>query len=197
MSTAKTTAAPLFIHPSDLAIQTSIRLPLHIVEGNVDYREREALLRRMDHLLTSSGVESAFLSAHVAAARTSAVEAGKPLTDRMREAVQQYAKSALRCTIARMLSNESHRNFSCHLAESPLLQWFCGMELGGVIRVPAKSSLQRMESDVPVELIREVHAMLLKRSVSVNLMFGRQANTRRTKTVISADGINAKKWEVD
>lgn len=168
MPTAKITAAPLFVHPSDLAIQTSIRLPLPIVEGNVDYREREALLRRMDHLLTSSGVESAFLSAHVAAARTSSVAAGKPLTDRAREAVQQSAKSALRCTIARMLSNESHRNFSCHLAESPLLQWFCGMELGGVIRVPSKSSLQRMESDVPVELIREVHALLLKRSVSVN-----------------------------
>jgi len=166
--TTKTTAAPLFIHPSDLTIQTAIRLPLPIVEGNRDYREHEALLRRMDNLLVSSGAESAFLAAQVAAARTDADDAGKPLTDRMRNAVQENAKQALRCTIARMLSNESHRDFSRHLAESPLLQWFCGMELGGVIHVPSKSTLQRMESEVPVELIHEVHTMLLKQSTSVD-----------------------------
>jgi hypothetical protein len=28
-----------------------------------------------------------------------------------------------------VLSNESHRQFSSHLAESPLLQWFCGIAL--------------------------------------------------------------------
>jgi len=93
--TTKTTAAPLFIHPSDLTIQTAIRLPLPIVEGNRDYREHEALLRRMDNLLVSSGAESAFLAAQVAAARTDADDAGKPLTDRMRNAVQENAKQAL------------------------------------------------------------------------------------------------------
>ncbi len=163
-----TIADPLFIHPSDLAIQTTVRLPLPIVEGNQDYREREELLQRMDELLISSGVEAAFQAARVVAARQEADDQCKPLTDRMRTSVQQHAKQTLRCTVARILSNESHRQFSCHLAESPLLQWFCAMKIGGTIRVPAKSTIQRMESEVPVELIQELHGLLLKRAVTVD-----------------------------
>jgi len=168
MPTTPITAAPLFIHPADLAVQRVVRLPLPIVEGNRDYREREALLRRMDQLLELSGVAVAFLSSRVAAARVASAAAGKPLTDRMRNAVQGHAKQALRCTVARILSNESHRQFSVHLAESPLLQWFCGMELGGSIRVPSKSTLQRMESEVPVELIQQLQAQLLTRAVAMD-----------------------------
>jgi hypothetical protein len=156
--------APLFVHPSDLAIQTVVRLPLPIVEGNQDYRDRESLLRRMDEILTASGVEASFLSARVAAVRAEADDAGQPLTDRMCASIQQHAKQTLRCTVARVLSNESHRQFSCHLAESALLQWFCGVAFRGTIRVPSKSSLQRMEAEVPSELIQELNALLLQRS---------------------------------
>jgi IS5 family transposase len=159
-----TTAAPLFLHPSDLSIQTTVRLPLPIVEGNKDYRDHEALLRRMDELLDRSGVEAAFLAAQVSAARRESDDAGKPLTDRMRNAVQRHAKQTLRCTVARILGSESHRVFSRHLAESPLLQWFCGIAFDGVIRVPSKSALQRMEAEVPSELIHELHTQLLTRS---------------------------------
>jgi hypothetical protein len=159
-------AAPLFIHPSDLAIQTEIRLPLPIVEGNKDYRDRERLLRRMDNILTASGVEQSFLSAQVATAHQTADDAGTQLTDRMRSSIQRHAKQTLRCTVARVLSNESHRLFSSHLAESPLLQWFCGIDFGQPIRVPSKSTLQRMEADVPAELLNELNAKLLQRSGS-------------------------------
>lgn len=160
---------PFFVHPADLAVQTTVRLALPIVEGNRDYRDREALLRRMDQLLMISGVEAEFLAARVLSTRTMAAEQGTPLTDRMRESVQTHARQSLRCTIARVLSNESHRQFSCHLAESPLLQWFCGVHLAGPIRVPSKSSLQRMESEVPVELIGRVHVLLLNRSTTVDV----------------------------
>jgi hypothetical protein len=159
-------AAPLFLRPCDLAIQTEIRLPLPIVEGNKDYRDREALLQRMDAILLTSGVEQAFMSAQVATARQAANDAGTPLTDRMRASVQRHAKQTLRCTVARMLSNESHRLFSSHLAESRLLQWFCGIDFSGTIRVPSKSTLQRMEGDIPVEFLRELNRLLLQRSSS-------------------------------
>ena len=158
-----------FVHPVDLAVQTLVRLPLPIVEGNKDYRDREALLRRMDELLERSGVESEFLAARVAAARAAAAaDQQAPLTERMRESVHRHARQTLRCTVVRILSNESHRSFSVHLAESPLLQWFCGVRLDGRIQVPSKSSLQRMESEVPVELIQQVQALLLTRSVAVD-----------------------------
>jgi hypothetical protein len=70
--------------------------------------------------------------------------------------------------VARILSNESHRQFSCHLAESPLLQWFCGCDSLGLIRVPTKSTLQRMESEVPADLITQLNTMLLNRSGEVD-----------------------------
>jgi hypothetical protein len=161
-------STPLFVHPSDLPIQCAIRLPLPIVAGNKDYREHEALLRRMDALLEKSGVESAFLASQVGEARRATGDASMPLSDRMRASVQEHAKQALRCTIARILSSESHRAFSRHLAESALLQWFCGIRFDGVIRVPSKSTLQRMESEVPTELIDQVHAQLLRRAAEVD-----------------------------
>jgi hypothetical protein len=164
--TATTPTVPLFVHPSDLAIQTEIRLPLPIVEGNKDYRDRERLLRRMDDILIASGVERSFLSAQVATARQVADDAGTALTDRMRSSIQRHAKQALRCTVARVLSNESHRQFSSHLAESPLLQWFCGIDFDQPIRVPSKSTLQRMEADVPAEFLSELNALLLQRASS-------------------------------
>lgn len=163
-----TIESALVLTPADMTEQTRVRLPLPIVKGNKDYREREAQLRRMDEILEHSGVESHFLAMRVAEARAEACKAGKSLSDRVQESVQVYAKQMLRCTIARVLSNESHRSFSCHLAESPLLQWFCGMTLSAVIHVPTKSTLQRMESGVPAEVITDLSARLVGCATRVN-----------------------------
>jgi len=161
------TLSPLFLHPSDLAAQTVVRLPLPIVQGNRDYREREVLLLRMDEILRLSGVEAEFLAQEIRAKHERMQTAGGPLADRQRDRVHQYAKQTLRCTIARILSNESHRSFTCHLAESSLLQWFCGIDMQGIIRVPSKSTLQRMESEVPTEIIETLQRLLLTRSAAV------------------------------
>lgn len=152
----------------DEGIQTLIRLPLPIIKGNKDYAKREALLQRMDELLRVSGVEDSFLTSEVALvyADWGPSHAGKSLSDCRIASIHRHAKQSLRCTVARILSNESHRDFSVHLAESALLQWFCGIDLDGVIRVPSKSSLQRMEAEVGVERIHELHALLLTRASS-------------------------------
>ena len=89
-------------------------------------------------------------------------------SDRRRATLQSFAKRSLRCTVARILSNESHRQFSTHLAESPLLQWFCGYDRMGVIRVPSKSTMQRMESCVPAELLTRLNDLLLQRAAATN-----------------------------
>ena len=163
------TAPPtLFVHPSNRAEQTVIRLPLPIVEGNRDYRQREDELRRMDELLILSGVEAACVSHAIAAEAASAGEDAKPLSDRRRESVQRHARQGLRCTVARILSNESHRSFSGHLAESALLQWFCGIRFDGIIRVPSKSTLQRMEAEVPSQVLQELNALMLRRSATTD-----------------------------
>ncbi|MBA3707671.1 MAG: hypothetical protein H0W83_02480, partial [Planctomycetes bacterium] len=151
------------------AEQTRIRLPLPIVVGNRDYQERESLLRRMDEMLRLSGIESGFVSDAVLLAEAmNRTTKGTALGDRSRSRVQAEARRTLRCTFARILSNESHRSFSAHLAESPLLQWFCGFESLAEVRVPAKSSLQRMEASVPRDLLNQMNVLLLKRSTSVD-----------------------------
>jgi hypothetical protein len=167
-TTAPTELSPLVFHPGDRAAQTKIRLPLPIVLGNRDYKEHEELLRRMDEVLVMSGVEGEFINKAVDDAIAASEKHNQPLTDSRRASVQQYAKRALRCTMARILSTESHRKFTCHLAESPLLQWFCGCDSLGVIRVPAKSTLQRMESEVPQEIITRLNTLLLTRSSQVD-----------------------------
>jgi hypothetical protein len=150
---------PLVLDPADLRVQAMIRLPLPIVTGNRDYSAKQALLTRMDALLRESGVEAEFLAQAVAQAKRTL---GDVLSDRRLTTVQRQAKQALRCPIARILSNESHRQFSIHLAESPLLQWFCGCDRLDRIRVPSKSTLQRMESELPPGLLERLNVGLLE-----------------------------------
>jgi len=163
-----TTPPTLLLLPSDRAEQTVIRLPLPIVAGNRDYQQREDELRRMDELLTHSGVEAACVAHFIETDVTVAGVEAKPLSDRRRESIQRHARQALRCTVARILSNESHRSFSGHLAESALLQWFCGIRFDGVIRVPSKSTLQRMEAEVPAQLLQDLNVLMLRRSTTMD-----------------------------
>jgi IS5 family transposase len=161
----------LVLDPADLAVQSTIRLPLPLVVGNCDYAEREALLRRMDELLVASGTEAAFIEtwmrrlAEESRAASGAVPA--PLSDRRKASVHRQAVTALRCTVARILSNESHRSFSAHLAESALLQWFCRVDrMDGVVQVPSKSALQRMEAAVPTEVLQGLQRGLVLRAAT-------------------------------
>ena len=130
--------------------------------------QREKLLTRMNDILGTSGIEAAFIEKVVATEHAESQKMMVPFTDRRLATVQRYARQMLRCTIARIFSNESLREFSCHLAESQLLQWFCGCSSLGVIKVPAKSTLQRMESEIPTELITELNALLLRSAGEVD-----------------------------
>jgi hypothetical protein len=157
----------LLLNPGDLAVQSTIRLPLPLVVGNCDYAERESQLLRMDALLQESGAEASFIAMWVqrvvAEDGKSSGAAPRAMTDRRRATVQGQAVTALRCTVARVLSDESHRSFSAHLAESALLQWFCRVErMDGVVRAPSKSTLQRMESEVPAEVIQDIQRSMLR-----------------------------------
>ena len=164
----------LVLNPADLAVQSTIRLPLPIVKGNRDYAERESLLLRMDEILILSGAEDAFVEAWVRQGVTEATHANggkvpEPMSDRRKATVHQQAVESLRCTLARLLSNESHRSFSTHLAESSLLQWFCRVQsTDGVVRVPSKSSLQRMEASVPTAVIQDLHRELVRQATGTD-----------------------------
>ena len=67
--------------------------------GNCDYAEREALLRRIDALLVSSGAESAFILSWLLDTmeelRKAAKGTSKPLSDRRRASLHRQASMAL------------------------------------------------------------------------------------------------------
>jgi hypothetical protein len=123
---------------------------LPLVLGNADYQEFENRLRRMDQLLTASGVERSFVEQCLArydqqfpAAKTKA-----------RARHQRHSYRALRCNVLRGLLGEDYRGLSRRLAEGPLFRWFCGLEELAAVRVPGKSTLQDYAHWMPAEMLR-------------------------------------------
>src|ERR1700751_2596104 len=155
---------------------------LPTIEGNVDYLALRGQLTTMDELLRTSGVENEFvvrsLKYWVKTLSQSKVEQielsgeGKCGVIRLEELVrgqqqarfQEHSIRALRCTIARTLLGGSFRDFAARLADSPLLQWFCRVGQLDRVKVPAKSTLQRYNTWLPEEELREVINGLLRKA---------------------------------
>ena len=159
---------------SIIAFQPELCPVLPLVVGNVDYQEFRTTLERIDTLLMDGGVEAAFMQAclqEVDQERAEcAVRAGsepQPVGGKDVIRISQHAGRALRCNIARALVGESFRDFSCRLADSSLLQWFCGLGRMDVVHVPSKSTLDRYSRFVPEDVMREVIAGLTRAAVAV------------------------------
>jgi IS5 family transposase len=138
-----------------------------VVVGNVDYSEFKQTLERIDRILLDSGAETQFIQWYVeqceAEEEAYARRMGKPprkLSNKERANVQTQALRALRCNVVRELTGGSARGLSTRLADSPLLQWFCGISRVDVVRVPSKSTLDRYEKLVPEATVRKVVDLL-------------------------------------
>ena len=145
------------------------------VYGNIDYREWQGQLMRIDEILSTGLVEESFQRLALANRNTQEqAEAEKEtrlfrsLTTTEQESFQELSSQALRCNIARTLTGESYRRFACHLAESALLQWFCGMGRLDEIHLPGKSALQRYSEWIPEAEMRKVVDRLLTAATQFN-----------------------------
>lgn len=69
------------------------------------------------------------------------------------EWIQKIARQTLRCWIGRSSVGHSYREFSTRLADSLLLQHFCGFDTLGPIRISSKSTLERNEKKLPEGVI--------------------------------------------
>jgi hypothetical protein len=141
-----------------------IALPLPVASGSVDYRAYELLLRKVDQILVQSGAETAL--------QAQAVEIDEQITKSSKKSsidkVKRYASYALRCNIARCLSQESYRKFSVHLADSILLRNFCRLDTPYAPKeTPSKSTLQRFESYYSEDLIRKITDLITFAGVDV------------------------------
>ncbi|MGO8698422.1 MAG: hypothetical protein ACLQVY_11965, partial [Limisphaerales bacterium] len=80
---------------------------------------------------------------------------------------QLHSRRALRCNIARQLLGQEYRVFSARLADSPLLQYFCGLDELGCVKIPGKSTLQRYHLWWKEDEVRQViHEVLNLRATA-------------------------------
>jgi len=127
--------------PTATVIPFELPLPqvLPTIEGNVDYQEFRSQLLRIDQLLLQSSLETQLLQTDLQRWLAN----GKCPRAKAQQNRQLHSRRALRCNIARLLVHEDFRSFAARLADSPLLQYFCGLSTVEGVRVPSKSTLQR------------------------------------------------------
>lgn len=152
-------AEPTAADISEMGSQETIRLSLPLVEQNVDYQRMSTLLETMDEILSSSGVEQRFVNTFLE--RELAAHDGQLPSDRRLATITQHARRSLRCMIAMLLSGESYRTFSVHLADSYLLRRFCGYDRLDDDQSPSKSTIQRMAESVAESDLAEVIGALM------------------------------------
>ena len=136
--------------------QEELRPALPTVIGNVDYQEFRATLLRIEEILERSRVERKFIEERLDQSRRKAEQNKRVLGAKELAQVALHAARALRCNVVRQLLGEGCRGFSVRLADSPLLQRFCGIDRLDVIQVPSKSTLDRYGRWVEQETVRKV-----------------------------------------
>ena len=139
---------------------------LPTIEGNVDYQKFRRQLQRIDELLIQSGLEQQFLQQYVQQWLQRAEFSRRPPSAKAQRNYQVHTRRALRCNLTRTLLGEGFRSFSTRLADSPLLQWFCGLAELDRIRVPSKSLLQRYAQWADLSQVQQAIELLLQQGQS-------------------------------
>jgi IS5 family transposase len=145
-----------------IPFQPQLPQVLPTIHGNVDYRDFRDQLLRLDQLLTASGLEKQMIQADLESWSTRR----KNLSASAQQTRQQHARRALRCNLARLILQEDFRGLAARLADSPLLQFFCGLSQVDAIQVPSKSALERYDKWWPEETIRQAAQALLSLGAS-------------------------------
>jgi hypothetical protein len=140
-----------------IPFQPALPQVLPTIEGNVDYRQLRDQLLRIENLLRASGLETQFLEKDL----QRWLGRRPPVSAKAQQNHQLHSQRALRCNLARVLLAEDYRGFAARLADSPLLQHFCGLSQVDVITVPSKSTLQRYDQWWPEVEVRALIAPFL------------------------------------
>lgn len=145
---------------SSIIIPFEVPLPkiLPTIEGNVDYRTLRDQLLQMNQSLVLGGLEDRFLQADL----DRWLQTQKQPSPKAQQNRQRHSRLALRCNIARLLLQEDYRGFAARLADSPLLQFFCGISEVDRVEVPSKSTLQRYALWWTEAEVRELSVQLLQ-----------------------------------
>jgi hypothetical protein len=128
--------------PRIIPFERPLRPALPQVLGNVEYRDLQKLLVRVDELIRESGIERLFVDLSMDALVAKCAKDGRTPCANELIRHQTHSIRALRTMVLQPLLGETFRGLSRRLAECPLFRWFCDMdEL--IAAVPGKSTLQR------------------------------------------------------
>ena len=131
---------------------------LPTIEGHVDYRTFRDPLLQINQTLVGSGLEDQFLQADL----ERWLQGQKRVSAKAQQTRQLQSRRALRCNLARLILQEDYRGFAVRLADSPLLQFFCGISEVDRVQVPSKSTVQRYATWWSEEEVRALNARLLQ-----------------------------------
>lgn len=145
---------------SSVVIPFELPLPkvLPTIEGNVDYRMFRDQLVQINQMLVISGLEDQMIEADL----KQWLKGRQRVGAKAQQNRQLHCRRALRCNIARGLLKEDYRGFATRLADSPLLQFFCGIAEVDRVLVPGKSTLQRYDTWWPEAEVRRLTTQLLQ-----------------------------------
>lgn len=153
--------------------QLELRRSLPLIEGNADYLIFEGSLIEIDRLLNHCGLEDAYIercmTVWLAELRTALDKENWRFRDpsqKEKARYQRICRQALRCNIARQLTEKEYRKFSRRLAEGALLQWFCLIDKVDKVRVPTKSTLERYDKMIPESELRALVDMLNRQALT-------------------------------
>jgi len=131
--------------------QIEFRPELPVIIGNIDYQNFKDILIQIDDILVKSKIELDFIDTQLCKRNGSTQQKIKS-----QELFQKKCRIALRCNIARFLTEKEFRKFSRRLADSPLLQWFCLIDKMDKVNVPSKSELERFDKMATVTEIQMI-----------------------------------------
>lgn len=134
---------------TSLSYQLPLRPALPNVYASKDYRDEVAVYKAIDDVIVALGLDLQFVRL---------VEPdGKASAGRVK-----FLVSAFRVLLVDFLEGApSLRGLSRRLADSRLLQWFCGLEEFGETTAPSKSTIGRMRGLVSADEVRELGSQLL------------------------------------
>ena len=141
-----------------IPFQPQLPQVLPTIEGNVDYREFRDQLFFIDQLLITTGLETQLMQSDL----QRWMDRCKEISPKAQQTRQTHSRRALRCNIARLLLQYDFRELAARIADSPLLQHFCGISQVDRIKIPSKSALERYDKWWPESEVRKVVHQMLK-----------------------------------
>ena len=141
-----------------IPIQPALPVRLPTIEGNVEYRTLRDQLLQINQILIGSDLEDRFVQLDL----ERWLQGNKHVSAKAQQYRQQQSRVALRSNIARTLLRLDFRDFAARVADSPLLQFFCGINEIDRVLVPGKSNFQRFATRWTPEEMRQLSEELLR-----------------------------------